>query len=353
MIFLGDLSIPNQHCSDLLIRDMKRIELFRDETIVVNLEGVLSPCDSTDSFWKVYNFRSAIEIKDVSRSVVCSLANNHTYDYPENIDYTLQQLNENGIAWFGLRNNTNVVAPPYCFEENGVQYAIFGHCWSVYTHTNKNRTTHHHVEDCSYEEYYKVVTRYIAEHRNVKVVCFLHWNFDMEEFPFPAYKQLAHELIDFGAEAVIGNHAHVIQEAEIYRGKIIAYGLGNFYMPDGYFFNGNLKYPPKSHQCLGVQIFGDGRTPVVHRFATDVSNECALKYISTDDVHDEGTAIYSFSKHKQYISFFSKNRIKKLLVPVFKTYDSTVLNHLKTTFLVLRIRAIRFAKKIIDRIRGF
>ena len=177
---------------------------------------------------------------------------------------------------------------PYCFEDNGVKYAIFGHCWSVYTKTNRNRKTNHRVIDCSYDEYYDAVTTYMLRNRDVKVICFLHWNFDMEELPFPAYKELAHELIDFGAEAVIGNHAHVVQEVELYRDKVIAYGLGNFYMPDGYFFNGKLTYPEKSHDCIAIQIFSDGSLPVVHKFRSNPKDDVALVYLGVENIAGGG-----------------------------------------------------------------
>ncbi|MBI5467482.1 MAG: CapA family protein, partial [Candidatus Kerfeldbacteria bacterium] len=41
-------------------------------------------------------------------------------------------------------------------------------------------------------------------------------------------------LIDAGADLVIGSHPHVVEPLEIYRGKLIAYSLGNFIF-DQYF----------------------------------------------------------------------------------------------------------------------
>jgi poly-gamma-glutamate synthesis protein (capsule biosynthesis protein) len=35
-------------------------------------------------------------------------------------------------------------------------------------------------------------------------------------------------LIDAGADLVLGHHAHVTQEIELYRGRYLVYGLGNF-----------------------------------------------------------------------------------------------------------------------------
>ena len=40
--------------------------------------------------------------------------------------------------------------------------------------------------------------------------------------------KIAHELIDFGADTVVGAHPHVPQGIEMYNGKAIFYSLGNF-----------------------------------------------------------------------------------------------------------------------------
>ena len=39
---------------------------------------------------------------------------------------------------------------------------------------------------------------------------------------------MAHEVIDYGADAVLGSHPHVTQGIEMYKGKPIFYSLGNF-----------------------------------------------------------------------------------------------------------------------------
>jgi hypothetical protein len=41
-------------------------------------------------------------------------------------------------------------------------------------------------------------------------------------------REVAHAAIDAGAHAVLGHHAHILQGVEIYRGRPIFHGLGNF-----------------------------------------------------------------------------------------------------------------------------
>lgn len=75
-----------------------------------------------------------------------------------------------------------------------------------------------------------------AKERADFVVPFVHWGVPSPwRAPFHAVIQehqrtLGHALIDAGADAVIGNHAHELHGVEFYRGKPIAYCLGNFWI---------------------------------------------------------------------------------------------------------------------------
>ncbi len=60
------------------------------------------------------------------------------------------------------------------------------------------------------------------------VLVYLHWGTEYAAQPSPEQRQQAHDLIDAGAAAVVGAHPHVVQPLEFYRGRPIAYSLGNF-----------------------------------------------------------------------------------------------------------------------------
>ena len=40
--------------------------------------------------------------------------------------------------------------------------------------------------------------------------------------------ELGRQAVDWGADLVLGHHPHVLQELEVYKGRLIAYSLGNF-----------------------------------------------------------------------------------------------------------------------------
>jgi hypothetical protein len=63
------------------------------------------------------------------------------------------------------------------------------------------------------------------------VVC-LHWGTEEVSYPRPEDIEIAHRVVELGADLVVGHHAHCVQPFEVYRGKHVFYGLGNAIMPD-------------------------------------------------------------------------------------------------------------------------
>ncbi len=55
-----------------------------------------------------------------------------------------------------------------------------------------------------------------------------HWGKEYIATPEPSQVKLAHAAIDAGADAIIGGHAHWPKGIEMYKGKPIYYGVGNF-----------------------------------------------------------------------------------------------------------------------------
>ena len=60
------------------------------------------------------------------------------------------------------------------------------------------------------------------------VIVFPHWGTEYQYDPFSGQQAQAHDIIDAGADMIIGNHAHYAAAMEVYEGKPIWYALGNF-----------------------------------------------------------------------------------------------------------------------------
>lgn len=56
----------------------------------------------------------------------------------------------------------------------------------------------------------------------------LHWGIENKQNVHPKQREIAHLIINAGADSIIGHHPHVPQGVEIYKGKPIFYSLGNF-----------------------------------------------------------------------------------------------------------------------------
>jgi hypothetical protein len=56
----------------------------------------------------------------------------------------------------------------------------------------------------------------------------MHWGVEYAANAGPHQQELAHKLVDAGADLILGHHPHVIQALEIYNNRLIAYSLGDF-----------------------------------------------------------------------------------------------------------------------------
>lgn len=73
-----------------------------------------------------------------------------------------------------------------------------------------------------------------AHARGEYVIVTPHWGAEYQLGIQPRLQTQAHQLIDAGADMILGGHPHVVEPFEIYQGKFIAYSLGNFIF-DQYF----------------------------------------------------------------------------------------------------------------------
>jgi len=149
----------------------------------------------------------------------------------------------------------------------------------------------------------------------------------MNYLPFPYDRQLAHELIDAGAAAVIGCHSHRTAPVEMYKGKPIIYGLGNFLFENNVYFNGQLNFPEISEEEFAFEIDEEG-TYRIHIFRYDTLHN-VLEYERTEELTEQKgtiknlTGISAEDYEKHYLEYFkSKPRRQRILCPIFKTHES-------------------------------
>ena len=181
----------------------------KDDLTIINMEGTLT--DLTTRKDKQFAFKGDPEyVKVLTNGSVeaANMANNHSYDYgEESFKDTVNILEKNKIRTFG--DDETVIIPV-----KGVNVGIFG----IYE-----------LDD--HEERIPQVKSDIAKLKKDGadiIVAVFHWGNELERVPDDNQVMLAHLAIDEGADVVVGHHSHVLQGIDTYKGKTIAYSLGNF-----------------------------------------------------------------------------------------------------------------------------
>jgi poly-gamma-glutamate synthesis protein (capsule biosynthesis protein) len=177
----------------------------------------------------LYSFRAdpkALEGLELAGFDVVSLANNHLYDWgePALLD-TLRRLRKARIAPVGAGANDLEAHYPQLVDLGGVKLAFL-----AYVNVEpKAAIAAPDKPGVAWLEPDRVLAdiRFARPLADVLVVS-LHWGNEYASRPQRSQVELAHRMIDAGADLVVGSHPHVVQPLELYRGHWIAYSLGNF-----------------------------------------------------------------------------------------------------------------------------
>jgi len=224
MVFVGDIMLDRgtrttieKYGTDYLFGDTKSIFGESDFTIA-NFES--TACDtSLLPQKKLYTFRARAEwISALPRNGVThvSVANNHSLDYGEE---GFRQTIDN-IKSSGLNLLTYCDSIPTVCENGGSRIAIF----------STNFLAKSSCSSCGEDEVSLIrhIKNYKAVNPATLVVVFIHWGTEMQSIPTARQVRQAHEIVDAGADAIVGHHPHVVQTLEVFKGRYIFYSLGNF-----------------------------------------------------------------------------------------------------------------------------
>jgi poly-gamma-glutamate capsule biosynthesis protein CapA/YwtB (metallophosphatase superfamily) len=187
---------------------------------------------------------------------VVSLANNHALDYGvAGLDQTIRLLDEVRIARTGAGRDLAAARRPALLEVNGVRIALLSYtsvCIAPFAATATTpgvamvriKTTYAANLRLFQQPGSPMLTKTAGEPEDVAmllddvkaakasadvVIVAWHWGVSERWGKLADYqKELGHAVIDAGASAVIGHHAHMLLGVEFYRGRPIFYSLGNF-----------------------------------------------------------------------------------------------------------------------------
>lgn len=259
--YLDPRIVPGVEVEALIGRDLVGV-LRSGDVVFGNVEGALfdeggesKRCRNMDA---CYAFRSpewyAGLLADLGFNLV-SLANNHSGDFLEpGRDATMAALAAHGIVFAGLAPPGPATGTLELPDGTRVGLAAFS--------PNKGTVSIHDLDGmrkivASLDRTHDLVL--VSFHGGAEGAEHIHVTREDEEFygeergnPY----EFAHAAIDAGADLVLGHGPHVPRALEVYRDRLIAYSLGNFWTWKRF----NLRGPNGLAPVLEIELDRDGRT---------------------------------------------------------------------------------------------
>ena len=241
---------------------------------------------------KQYTFRGSpkrVRLYSEMGVDIVSLANNHAYDYGEDaFKDTVEALKNEGVAYIGGGKNIDEAKRPFYFISNGRKIAF-----TAATNAEKYKLTPEATDTKSgvlrtYDpEKYLEVIREAAEQSDY-VIAYVHWGTEYSHDFSADQTELGKQLIDAGADIVIGAHAHILQGIGFYKGKPIDYNLGNF------LFNARTI----DSGIFELSLEGSGNAS--YRFIPLLQSSCSVK---TVDEAESRRILEFMTEHSENVTF--------------------------------------------------
>ena len=198
-----------------------------DDVTYLNLECVLKDNAQDKTEGRLYNFRGPTAFTQILTEASVehvNIANNHYIDYGySGRRSTRAALEAAGITYSGYTRT-------WIYEKDGIKIGFAG------------------IRETVWKQDRAQPAREIAALREAGchyIFYACHFGTEYETAHNSLQAEMAHAILDAGADCIVGTHPHVVQGIEIYDGKPVFYSLGNFV------FGGNLA--PTDYDGLAVQ----------------------------------------------------------------------------------------------------
>ena len=156
-----------------------------------------------------------------------TLGNNHILDAgASGLEETLRHLDDAGISHAGAGEDLDTSREPMIFDVGGMKIGVLSYQgvpsyeWAWATETSPGTAP-------LQEEVMREDIQRLRPEVDFLIVM-PHWGIEYTAPPEPEQEELAHAVVDAGADLIIGDHAHWAKGIEMYEGKPIFYGTGNF-----------------------------------------------------------------------------------------------------------------------------
>ncbi|SES77176.1 poly-gamma-glutamate synthesis protein (capsule biosynthesis protein) [Methanococcoides vulcani] len=229
-VMLGDHSICIGHGVGSLIKKKRSEFIFENVSDILkkaditfgNLESVLSDIEIDPANIRSVQLRGSESSVDGLVSAgfdVMSVANNHCLEHGErSLIRTQELLSDSNIKTVGVSENKMRSRDLVILDRNGISFGFLAYCLV------RDETAY-----CSVEDPHDIVSdiKKVKDDVDILIVS-LHWGNEFVRKPSPDEFSLAHDIIDAGADLILGHHPHVLQGVESYNKGVIVYSMGNF-----------------------------------------------------------------------------------------------------------------------------
>lgn len=274
--------------SEDLVEEMNNADIF-----MLNNEFAYSTRGSRIQE-KSYTFRANPKRVDILKEMgvdIVSLANNHALDYGvDALLDTFTTLEEAGIDYVGAGVNIDRAKAPIYYTINDTTIAYVAASRVIYAMDWYASDTRPGMIG-TYDPALFVESIKEAKENSDFVVAYVHWGKENTHELLDYQINMAKIYIDAGADAVIGCHPHVMQGIEFYKGKPIAYSLGNYWFNSSKRESGLLKIYLNPDKSTDVQLL-------------PVMNDSAYTYQITEQKKKED--YYKFMENISYGVKFDK-----------------------------------------------
>ena len=163
-------------------------------------------------------------LKDIGFNVV-TLANNHLKDYgSQGVLDTLRFCKEQGIMKVGAGESLEEARKPIILRKETLNIGILNVCEHEASIATESSPGAAPLELANLFYDIKELRKEVD-----KVIVIIHGGCEHYQLPTPRMKRDYHLIIDIGADVIVNHHQHCYSGYEIYNGKPIFYGLGNFF----------------------------------------------------------------------------------------------------------------------------
>lgn len=218
------------------------LSIWREHKPVVKIINLETSITQSDTPWlrKEINYRmhpGNVEILRVAGIDVCTLANNHILDWGyAGLKDTMTTLKNANIQFSGVGNTIDEASKPAICELNfGKRVLVFAAgaassgvpvTWSA----TMKRPGVYYLDELNADSLNTIANNIKQYKKPDDLVIFsIHWGSNWGYQVSKQFQSFAHALIDEAhVDVVFGHSSHHFRPMEIYHGKLILYGCGDF-----------------------------------------------------------------------------------------------------------------------------